>query len=338
MELRNRTIQPPLRSSLPEAVENRHIGELFGLQCSRDIFGPQPYRRDPKLSGVIFGQQVVTFTPTPEGRHAACGTRLRLREVSLAPSLDYRRSWTSSHRSTPVHAARKHRTWSSGHVRFTLGGLSLEVVFPPSSLSVFWLLRLSPETSSALVLDETSRGWWRLDKAAFVAAGRGPQGSRRRHHRYISDSTGSWRCLRRARIGPGTQQCWADAAMRLVLLFSARSKRSLLVWKPVTMPGQTSVRTPMLSENGAPFPDGDRPENDIRKQNVREKKKFRARKRLIISFAVQKHSFSVSGLENLPNKYGLGVVLNDLFVFQPFLVLLAFTESRKKESFSTQTQ
>ena len=54
-----------------------------------------------------------------------------------------------------------------------------------------------------------------------------------------------------------------------VLLFSAHLNACVShdLWKPES---RRQFRTPMLSENGAPFPVGGRPENDIRKNGPKK--------------------------------------------------------------------
>ena len=97
---------------------------------------------------IVFGQQVSQILVLNSGRMVApCGTRIkRFREI-FASSLDYMGLVAPEHlspcRSSMVLAKRE-----TQHIRFTLGGLSLGVLF-----SSRWLCRSRSSTASYLPYD-----------------------------------------------------------------------------------------------------------------------------------------------------------------------------------------
>ena len=119
--------------------ENRKI-EMFSDRKTRHTEVGRPYH-DTSFSD-SFGQQVLTTRNS--GRMVApCGTRKRFREI-FASSLDYMGLVAPEHlspcRSSMVLAKRE-----TQHIRFTLGGLSLGVIF-----SSRWLCRSRSSTASYL--------------------------------------------------------------------------------------------------------------------------------------------------------------------------------------------
>lgn len=110
----------------------------------------------PIISQIILGQsnqlshtRCTRYLTANSGRKttaAACGTP----------------TWGSSHRSISVHAEAWYlvlATRETRHARFTLGGLSSDVVFSSSLPVVLSFTTSISQTTTTLVLDETSCGY-----------------------------------------------------------------------------------------------------------------------------------------------------------------------------------